>query len=141
MQRPERPVRRPRTVPGTREEILSWLETHGVDDKDRRAEAGKRLARIMHAPQKKRLTLDLHGLKSDEAERKIVQAIDICHAEGIRELLVIHGRGLHSGELETPVLKTLVRSLLDGRLKERMRTWRPAHPDEGGEGATVIFLI
>ena len=133
------PRRSPRTVPGTKEEILSYLDTHGTDDKDRRAAAAAQYRALQKKRQEVRITIDLHGLSSDEAERCIMAAFESC--SGItKEILLIHGRGRHSSSEEGPVLKTLVYQMLDGKLKNRISRFRPALIPEGGEGATVIYL-
>jgi DNA-nicking Smr family endonuclease len=86
------------------------------------------------------MTLDLHGKTSDEASRSLRMMMETCRDHGIRELLVIHGRGHHSSSDEGPVLKTLVYSMLNNELKLRVKDFRTALPREGGEGATVLFL-
>ena len=138
MKRFRNPFRRqPRVVPGTTEEILTYIDTHGIDDKDRRAPI------VPPPPRRSKVTryvLDLHGMKSEEAEQRIDEAIEMCKDDHIREILIIHGRGIHSGAEDLPVLKTLVHNLLDGRLKNRVKRWRPGLPAEGGEGVTLLYL-
>jgi DNA-nicking Smr family endonuclease len=132
--------RPPRTIPGTSEEILSFLDAHGTEDKDRRAAAAARYRAVQRKrAQEVRVTVDLHGLSSDQAERRILAAVESCGGN-TREILLIHGRGRHSRSEEGPVLKTLVHHLLDGRLRDRVRRFRPGTLSEGGEGATVVFL-
>ncbi|MBN2037156.1 MAG: Smr/MutS family protein [Chitinispirillaceae bacterium] len=137
-------LRVPRTVPGTAEDILSFVDKHGTRDKDA---AGP----VVHASTAKRpvergkggvprMTLDLHGCRSDEASRQIRSAIESCGRRGIKELLVVHGRGLHSTLSEGPVLKGLVNDMLDNELRWTVKDFRAALPREGGEGATVLFL-
>jgi DNA-nicking Smr family endonuclease len=132
----------PRTVPGTTGDILSYLEAHGTRNKDSAAS--------VPAPARPKIekgkggvlrrTLDLHGLTSDEASRRIRQTIDSCKEHGVRELLIIHGRGSHSTFNEGPVLKNLVLELLDNELRLSVQSFRPGLPREGGEGVTVAFL-
>jgi DNA-nicking Smr family endonuclease len=135
--------RAPRTIPGTSEEILSFIETHGIVDKDTAANAAAEYRRTVEREKQERLTryvLDLHGLSSIEAEARILSGIGSCRDKGIREALVIHGRGLHSSAAEGPVLKNLVLDMLEGKLKGAVKRYRPGTPAEGGEGVTVIFL-
>jgi DNA-nicking Smr family endonuclease len=143
--------RTPRTVPGTTEDILSYMDAHGTRNKDGFAPASGGSA--ASAPEKSRgsavrrkkggvlrMTLDLHCLTSEEATCRIRCAIDSCRSRGIKELLVIHGRGLHSGYNEGPVLKNLVRRMLDNELVLNVKDFRSGLPREGGEGVTLVFL-
>jgi DNA-nicking Smr family endonuclease len=135
--------RTPRTIQGTREEILSFIESHGVVDKDVAAIAAAEYRRALLKRKQERLTrfvLDLHGLSAAEAEARILSGIGSCRDRGIREVLVIHGRGLHSGAGEGPVLKNLVAAMLEGKLRGVVKRYRPGTPAEGGEGVTVIFI-
>ena len=58
----------------------------------------------------------------------------------MRELLVVHGYGLHSDPNEGPVLKKLVRDMLDRELRPKYRTYRTASIRDGGEGATLVAV-
>jgi len=133
----------PRTIPGTTEDILSYLASHGTRDKDivvpeplkvsgRKIE--KRRGGVL------RMTLDLHGLTSEAASQCIRQTIETCRRHGVRELLIIHGRGCHSGVNEGPVLKNMVGGMLENELALGVRDFRTGLPREGGEGATLVFL-
>jgi len=135
--------RPPRTVPGTTEDILSYMDVHGTRNKDDCAPKPEK-SRVSDIARGKggvlRMTLDLHGLTSDEASRRIRLTIDSCKNRGIKELLVIHGRGRHSGYNEGPVLKNLVHQMLERELVLSVRDFRSGLPREGGEGATLVFL-
>jgi DNA-nicking Smr family endonuclease len=137
-----KPTRPPRTIPGTTEDILAYLQEHGVSDKDLSAPSRKKAKSDIRKGKGGilRMTLDLHGKTSDEASRSLRMMMETCRDHGIRELLVIHGRGHHSSSDEGPVLKTLVYSMLNNELKLRVKDFRTALPREGGEGATVLFL-
>jgi DNA-nicking Smr family endonuclease len=123
-----------------RREILRYIEEHGVVDKDasRRGAAPRKQAqsRNRNAP---RRTLDLHGKTQRQAIGLLHQALRRCRAHGVRELLVIHGRGVHSA-MDGPVLKQAVRDALDRRFASLVRSWRPGAPREGGAGVTLITL-
>jgi len=123
------------------EKILAYVERHGIvrkDDVDRDA-SGPRHDRFRRKVGK-RATLDLHGLRADEAKRRLRFAIEDCRRRGIRELLVIHGHGLHSDPQGGAVLKSLVRDLLDRDFRSMCRTWHGASKADGGEGATVVAV-
>jgi DNA-nicking Smr family endonuclease len=112
-------------------------------DKDTAAKTATEYRRTLRKQKQERLTrfvLDLHGLSSNEAEVRIVAGLDLCKNKGIKEVLLIHGRGLHSGVGERPVLKNLVQTMLEGKLRGMVKRYRPGVPAEGGEGVTVLFL-
>jgi DNA-nicking Smr family endonuclease len=137
--------RPPRTVPGSTEDILAYLDKYGVQDKDRVSSAPAKRARLQFPIEKLsngtlRLRVDLHGLIADEAERRFRFAVQFSLEHGIRELLVIHGHGVHSAPSEGPVLKNLVRMMLESELCDRVRDYRTGVPKEGGEGVTVVYL-
>ena len=123
-------------------EILSFIEKHGIAPKESDAAGGKggKTRRKRGKRRVHRMVIDLHGLRSEAAEARLRGALDRCRSGGMRELLIIHGYGLHSDPAEGPVLKKLVRALLDNALRERYRTYRTAPVRDGGEGATLVTL-
>ena len=135
--------RMPRTIPGTTQDILSYMDAHGTRDKDDLAPKSEK-SRASDIARGKggvlRMTIDLHGLTGDEASRRVRYAIDSCKSRGIKELLVIHGRGSHSDYNEGPVLRNLVRQMFDNELALSVRDFRTGLPREGGEGVTIAFL-
>lgn len=135
--------RPPRTVPGTTDDILSFLAAHGTQDKDFAGPAVQKPA-LGRADKRKggilRKTLDLHGLTSDEASLRLRLTVESCKKHGIKELLIIHGQGRHSTAAEGPVLKGLVQGMLENDLRLSVLRFRTGLPREGGEGATVAYL-
>lgn len=81
--------------------------------------------------------VDLHGMRRDEARVYLREFILYCHANGVRCVRVVHGKGHGSGP-GGPVLKHGVNTWL--------RTWdevlafcsAPAH--DGGTGAIYVLL-
>lgn len=119
-------------------EILRHLSLHGVVNKDALTPV-----KSVHAAKAKSdgcSKIDLHGLIATDAEQKLLQEIEKCKSRGIKKLLAIHGYGLHSNPVEGPVLKNMVRQLLNGKANTIVRSWRPAKSTEGGEGATMVFV-
>ena len=51
--------------------------------------------------------IDLHGKTREEAIMIVQNFIKTCHAQGLRHVLIIAGKGHHSGN-RGPVLKTAV---------------------------------
>jgi len=126
----------------SREEIYRYLDEHGVVDKDsRKRNAAGRNRRFSKIKRGTRLELNLHGKTEEEALHELRACINSCRGKGIREVLVIHGRGLHSSPDEGPVLKKAVRGTLEHELRSSIKGFRPACPDEGGQGATVVNLF
>ena len=125
-------------------EILAHIEKYGVAKKDaaplQQRREGPHKAAAPSRGRRVRATLDLHGLRSDEAAVKLRAAVDRCKATGAAELLVIHGYGLHSDPSEGPVLKKLVRDMLDNELVGNYRDYRAASLRDGGDGATLVLL-
>jgi DNA-nicking Smr family endonuclease len=84
--------------------------------------------------------VDLHGLTRDAAAATLDRTVRRAHADGRRCLLVVHGRGLNSGD-EGPVLKPMVvQALSQGPLARLVLAFTSARPDAGGAGALLILL-
>ena len=80
--------------------------------------------------------LDLHGLTQEEARPRLRDFLRNSLRSGKRKVLVIHGRGLHSGG--GAVLPALVRGELEKN--PHVLDFGPAEPSAGGSGATQVFL-
>ena len=84
--------------------------------------------------------IDLHGRSRGESQRALERFLDSARANGNRCLLVIHGRGLHSGS-DGPALRDAVRtSLISGPQSAHVLACVTAPPALGGAGATLIWL-
>lgn len=81
--------------------------------------------------------IDLHGLRSAEAHRKLRAFIMQAARDGLGSLRVIHGKGRGSGH-GGPVLK----SRLNGWLRkwDEVLAFRSARPADGGTGAVYVLL-
>ena len=135
--------RPPRTIPGTTEDILSFIASHGTRDKDAVVARPEKPAPRNTEKRKGgvlRMTLDLHGLTGDEASVRLRLTMESCGKHGIKELCIIHGYGRHSMPAEGPVLKNLVLGMLDNELRLSVVRFRTGLPREGGEGVTVAYL-
>lgn len=83
--------------------------------------------------------IDLHGMDAAGALETLEGFLQKSISDGLRSVLVIHGRGLSSpGD---PVLKTKLRQLL---ISNRWRKWilafSSARSCDGGAGATYVLL-
>ena len=76
-------------------------------------------------------TVDLRGQRADAAIELVELHIDAMVLRGESFAFVLHGHG-------TGALKTAVRRFLPGAA--RVRSWRPANADEGGDAFTVVEL-
>lgn len=84
--------------------------------------------------------VDLHGLLRDEAKVELERFIEGSRRKGLRCVLVVHGRGLHSKD-QLPVLKELVKTrLARGRLARQVLAFSTARPHDGGTGAVYVLL-
>ena len=76
-------------------------------------------------------TLDLHTFRPSEVKDLIPEWLAACHAAGLRELRVVHGKG--TGALRRSVHALLARSPL-------VSSFRSADEAGGGWGATLVVL-
>ncbi len=84
--------------------------------------------------------LDLHGLVRSEAKEALFSFIEQSRYKGLRCVLVVHGRGLHSRD-QLPVLKEGVQGWLSrGRLASQVLAFTTARPHDGGAGAVYVLL-
>jgi DNA-nicking Smr family endonuclease len=84
--------------------------------------------------------IDLHGLSRARAGDALDRFFAQARAAGSRCLLVIHGRGLHSGE-DGAALRDVVRAYLTtGPLAALVLACATAPTKRGGDGATLVFL-
>lgn len=84
--------------------------------------------------------IDLHRLKREEAKEKLKNFLHQSKQMGVRSILVIHGRGLHSKD-KIPVLKQLIVNwLIRGSLRKIILAFTSARPCDGGTGAIYILL-
>ncbi|MBX5435986.1 MAG: endonuclease MutS2 [Alicyclobacillaceae bacterium] len=78
-----------------------------------------------------RLEFDVRGETVDEAIARIDKYLDDAVVAGLRRVVIIHGKG-------TGALRDGVRRYLSGH--PQVKSYAPAGPGEGGDGATVVTL-
>jgi DNA-nicking Smr family endonuclease len=83
-------------------------------------------------------TLDLHGKNAVDAEAALRRFLVDAARHHRRCVLVIHGRGLHSGGLA--ILRDVVVSSLVGPLSGLVHSAATAAARDGGPGATYVLL-
>lgn len=118
-----------------REMLDRWLEEHPVPVKREEPEQPKPV-RISAKRLPLEAKLDLHGLRVTEALQEIDVFLERCRREGRRKVLIVHGKGYHSGG--TPVLKDAVWN----HLRHHRCAGEIGHPGvrEGGSGAVWVVI-
>jgi len=124
------------------DEILAFVKKYGTRNKDLGAAPVKKKqsTRSVNRRGQPRETVDLHGMRSEEASQRLRFIMNRCVESGVKELLIIHGVGYHSVLSGGPVLRNMVRSMLDNELCLSVRDYRTAVAKDGGEGATLVYL-
>jgi len=75
--------------------------------------------------------INLIGKRRDEAYFELLRFLDALAMDGIKKARIVHGLG--SG-----ILKEMVRETL--KTVPHVKSFRPAPPQEGGDGATIVEL-
>ena len=119
-----------------------WLRKYGTRDKDKLAEEHvertKQQDRNYVLNMRPEACLDLHGLHQDEARIRLDSFITDCKNRGLRKVMIIHGKGIHTQGTD-PVLGEVVRRFIESD-KRCGTSGHPKNKAEGGTGATWIIL-
>lgn len=83
--------------------------------------------------------VDLHGLDTGAARRRVRESVERVHGDGGRCVLVIHGRGRHS-ESEPVLKEALLEWLAEPPLAGQVMAFCSATGGDGGVGATYLLL-
>jgi DNA-nicking Smr family endonuclease len=84
--------------------------------------------------------LDLHGMTAAVARDAVEQFVVKGVRDGLRCLLIVHGRGLNSKD-QVPVLKENMNSwLARGRIGRHVLAFTSAKAADGGAGALYVLL-
>jgi len=84
--------------------------------------------------------VDLHGLVVDEARAQLADFFRSARQCGLRCVLVVHGRGLHSKDGVAVLKERLTTWLTHGRLARQVLAWCTARRHDGGAGALYVLL-
>lgn len=82
--------------------------------------------------------LDLHGLREAEADSKVVAFVRGSAAKGLKRILVVTGKGLHSNGV--PVLQSALVRILTESAAPWVLAFASAPVSLGGVGAVVVSL-
>ena len=119
-----------------------WLNRYGTVDKDKIAEntqeRTKQQDRNYVLNMKPEAYLDLHGLHQDEARIQLDNFVTNCKQRGLRKVMIIHGKGIHTHGTD-PVLGEVVRRFIESD-RRCGTSGHPKNKAEGGTGATWIIL-
>jgi DNA-nicking Smr family endonuclease len=85
-------------------------------------------------------TCDLHGLGVEAARRRIQQFVRDSAMAGQRAVLVICGRGLHSGGAGPVLREVAVSELCSRQACAHVLAFSTASPARGGDGALAVLL-
>jgi DNA-nicking Smr family endonuclease len=119
----------------------AWLRRYGTVDKDKIAEKAEKSMRANSQQYLKNLPvearLDLHGFTQEEARSRLNSFVGDCIKRGVRKILLVHGKGLHTTGSD-PVLGEVVRKFIE----TDKRCGMSGHPEKrmGGNGATWLVL-
>jgi DNA-nicking Smr family endonuclease len=84
--------------------------------------------------------IDLHGLSKKDAETEVTSFLLRSFRNGLRCVLIVHGRGLNSPENLAVLKEGLPQWLNRGRVRKMVLAFATARPYDGGTGATYVFL-
>ena len=105
--------------------------------------------KVFKSKTQKLIKLDLHGFTLAEANKKISSFIKQSYSSGVRKILVVTGKGLHSQIDKDPyiskdfgILKYAVPDFIkrDSELMKIIMEIKDAEIKDGGSGAFYIFL-
>lgn len=121
-------------------DFSDMLESYlpGTDDLDRKHK-GERHQVQNQTPDKipVQARIDLHGLTLEAARKAVDAFLKESKGRGLRKVLIIYGKGLHSGGGES-VLKKGIQSYLEGHVLAGRR--QTASGQDGGNGALYVFI-
>lgn len=85
-------------------------------------------------------TLDLHGLTQHEAILKLDEFCKRSINYGIRTLMIIFGKGIHSKDKKSTLKDVVIKWLCSKQGRRLVEYYRPGLRREGGEGVFVFYL-
>lgn len=99
--------------------------------------AAERRSRLLHKLPD--ASIDLHGLKRDEAWTSLQTFFENSRNSGLEKVLIIHGKGSHSGTAANDgVLRDIVRQFIESCSWAGESGFSSSR--EGGRGATWVIL-
>jgi DNA-nicking Smr family endonuclease len=81
-------------------------------------------------------SIDLHGKTQEETLVALDRFVGECRGRGLRKILVVHGKGIHSDD--EAVLQKAVQTYIEGN--PHLGTWGHPSAKDGGSGATWVVI-
>jgi len=104
---------------------------------DASAKTAARLAGQAFTPE---ATLDLHGQRAAKVADLVAGFVRTHHRRGVRQLLIIAGKGLHSENGIGVLRDAAVDALTKGFAAPLVVAFASAHTNRGGSGALAVLL-
>lgn len=86
-------------------------------------------------------TLDLHGMRAEEAERELVRFLRAQHRRGARRVCVVTGKGNHSVHGIAVLREAAIHALTEAGAAPVVLAFASAPIELGGTGALVVELV
>lgn len=116
-------------------------ESHEIFDKDAQREKFDERKKMRDSEFVKKMppqdTIDLHGFTQEEARKTLNDFVANARRRGLRKILIIHGKGIHSGAGDG-VLSGLVRKFIES--DSRLGQFGCADKTMGESGATWVVV-
>ena len=113
---------------------------HPDDDAPRLAHrpevSPKRVERLRSGALQPDRKIDFHGMRADAAQQALARGIESASRAGQSVVLVIHGRGKHSGGMA--VLRDALPEWLEAN--DRVLAFAPAPGTQAAAGSTLVLL-
>ncbi len=129
-----------RAVRQKRRQVHFVVERDAYGTTAYRADLGERALEPLQRRWVPQSRIDLHGCSTSQLESALLRAIRAEGSRGIRRLLVIHGKGLHSRDGRGVLAEAVVEILTEGPLASRIRAFCTAPIALGGSGALAVEL-
>jgi DNA-nicking Smr family endonuclease len=85
-------------------------------------------------------TLDLHGERAAKVADVVASFVRGHHRRGVRQILIIAGKGLHSENGKGVLREAVVDALTQGFAAPLVLAFATAHANRGGSGALAVLL-
>lgn len=99
------------------------------------------LRRLHSANARPEATLDLHGERAEDAAALVTKFVRMQHRKGLRLLLIVHGKGLHSEHGIGVLGDRVVHTLSQGGAAPLVAAFATPHAAHGSSGALMVELI
>ena len=114
---------------------------HKVVDKDAAQEKSAVQKNMSRASYVQKLSpqdsIDLHGMTQEEAWKALNDFVAAAKFRGLKKILIIHGKGIHSQDSKG-ALTELVKRFIEG--DQRLGAYGFSDKEHGGSGATWVAV-